>query len=350
MQGQKGPYRLPPPLYHGQDTGVLVKRLPQATGADGVPVVPAVRLDFHTVRNGWFVVGDGLDGLVLTADRRLVRFTGMFSDPSRADNATPELAVPVADIEFESVFVGFDAAWMNWFHWVCFAMARSALAAGLLPPSCPIILPDYAVRPGTTEIRFSEATWRQSLQAFGLNRRVTLLPPGLYHAREIRFPWTRSRQPTDLTLLDAFQDLFRAVRRRLPRRSDLPRRVFILREAGRNQRITAEESALLDRVAERYGFVRVSFESMDFMAQMEIMWNAEAVIGVHGAGLTNLLFAGDRTKIIEINLPLDSPIYLRPWMYLLAHGRRLPYNFLNSAAGDLTETRLAAAFDSLGLG
>jgi len=350
MQSPQGRYRPPPPAYTGQDLGPLMQRVPQWRGDDGVPMMPAVRLDLITVRNGWFAVGNGLDGVVLTNDRRMVTQVAMFSDPGRAKRSEVEIDLPQVDTRFDDVFVGFDASWTNWYHWLCFALPRSALAAQLLPRPSPIVLPDYQARAGSTDIRFEEATWRQSLEVFELRNRVTLLPPGLYGAKAIRFFWTMPMEPTDLTLLHAFHDLFAAARSRLRRNPASPRRVLISREAGPDWRITPEETAQLNRIADRYGFHKLFFEHMDCKEQRQAMFDADAIIGVHGAGLANLLFARRDAKVLEINLPLDGGLLLRPWFYLLAHARRMPYRFLNSAVGDVTEDTIAGALEALGLG
>jgi hypothetical protein len=347
MQSPQGPYRPPPPAYPDQDLAPLMRRVPQLRAQDGTAIVPAVRLDLITVRNGWFAVGNGLDGVILTEDRALVSEAAMFSAPGRAHLADTELALPCVEPQFENVFVGFDASWTNWYHWLCFALPRSALAARLLPRTCPIVLPAYAVRAAATGIRFSEVTWRQSLEAFGLADRATLLPPGLYRAKAIRFLWTTPREPTNLTLLRDFHDLFAAVRRGLRRNPQLPRRILISRETGVDRRITQDETAHLNRAAAQHGSTKVNFETMDFAEQTQAVFNADAALGVHGAGLANILFGHEDLKVLEINRPLDGGILLRPWFYLLAHTRRIQYRFLNSATGDVTEQRIAEALEAL---
>ena len=350
LQSPQGPYRPPPPAYTGQDLGPMMRRVPQRRGDDGVAIVPAVRLDLITVRNGWFAVGNGLDGVILTSDRRMVAQAAMFSNPGRAGQSVVEIDLPQTATRFDDVFIGFNASWMNWYHWLCFALPRSALAAQLLPRRSPIVLPDYQARAGSARIRFGEATWRQSQDVFGLRDRVTLLPPGWYGAKAIRLFWTTPSEPTDLTLLHAFHDLFAAARRRLRRSPASPRRVLISREAGANWRVSPQETAQLNRAAERYGFRKLFFERMDCAEQMQAMFDAEAIIGVHGAGLANLLFARRDAKVLEINQPLDAGLLLRPWFYLLAHARHMPYRCLNSAVGDVTEDRIAGVLESLGLG
>jgi capsular polysaccharide biosynthesis protein len=86
---------------------------------------------------------------------------------------------------------------------------------------------------------------------------------------------------------------------------------------------------------------------MNFSEQTQAVFNADAVLGVHGAGMANILFGHEDLKVLEINRPLDGGGLLRPWFYLLAHARRIRYRFLNSAAGDVTEQRIADALETL---
>jgi hypothetical protein len=43
-------------------------------------------------------------------------------------------------------FIGLDGAWSNYLHWLCFAIAKSHIAARILRSDCAIVLPDYGDR------------------------------------------------------------------------------------------------------------------------------------------------------------------------------------------------------------
>jgi capsular polysaccharide biosynthesis protein len=67
------------------------------------------------------------------------------------------------------------------------------------------------------------------------------------------------------------------------------------------------------------------FEAMDFHSQVAAMFNAEAVIGVRGAGLTNLLFGRGSLRVLEINRSINRGSLPRPWFYVVAMARRQRY-------------------------
>jgi capsular polysaccharide biosynthesis protein len=115
-------------------------------------------------------------------------------------------------------------------------------------------------------------------------------------------PWYRDR------LRDAF------VPDRPPRRSE---RVYIVRRGSRS---LTNERELLERL-DRHGFRPVELETMSFLQQVELFYDAEAVVAAHGAGLTNLLFA-NQALVVEISpTPFVFPHYALMSLSLGHHHR-----------------------------
>jgi capsular polysaccharide biosynthesis protein len=69
------------------------------------------------------------------------------------------------------------------------------------------------------------------------------------------------------------------------------------------------------------GFKMVRCEDLSFEEQVKTFYNAETVVSPHGAGLTNLLFAKDNTKVLE----LRSPHYFGRCYYYLSGHLGFPY-------------------------
>jgi capsular polysaccharide biosynthesis protein len=67
-----------------------------------------------------------------------------------------------------------------------------------------------------------------------------------------------------------------------------PKHIFIVRKADLERPYNQEE---LIEVAHRYGLELVEFADMSFAKTVAVMRDAELVVGAHGAGWTNLLFA-----------------------------------------------------------
>jgi hypothetical protein len=257
LQPSKGSFEVPLRAYPGQNLSSIATRLPRfRAGISARPLVPPVQLDLITLYDGWVAIGGDLDGLILDKDGRVVRETAMFT--RWAPQQTIDL--PLNEAGVDDVFVGFDGGWANWYHWICFALGRSAIAAGVLDTATRIVLPAYASR---RHVAFGEAAWAQSLEAFDLARRAHFLPRGLHRARSIRLFLTTPDEPTNLTYLDVFQDAFKRVRRGLRLRPDLPRRLLLSRGRSGSLRISATETALVERVTARHGFVPLPSLTLD---------------------------------------------------------------------------------------
>ena len=123
------------------------------------------------------------------------------------------------------------------------------------------------------------------------------------------------------------------------------RRVLILRDPAHDPRLTGDEVELIRRVA--YDFEPITFDFMTAKEQTSVMRSASHVIGAHGAGLANLLYAAPGCRILEITMNLAGESVLRPWFYQIAARRGLPYLHLNKGTGDLTPSRVAEAMLAL---
>jgi capsular polysaccharide biosynthesis protein len=75
-------------------------------------------------------------------------------------------------------------------------------------------------------------------------------------------------------------------------------RIYLSRQDATGRRLK-NESDLWERL-EPLGFQRIFAGQLTFAQQATIFSQAKIIIGIHGAALTNLVFASERTKIIEL--------------------------------------------------
>ncbi|MBW4666038.1 MAG: glycosyltransferase family 61 protein [Cyanomargarita calcarea GSE-NOS-MK-12-04C] len=75
-------------------------------------------------------------------------------------------------------------------------------------------------------------------------------------------------------------------------------RIYISRESAYNGRHILNEEELL-KVINQFGFQKIILESMSISEQIELFYDAEAVIAPHGAGLTNIIFS-ENIKVLEL--------------------------------------------------
>jgi capsular polysaccharide biosynthesis protein len=100
------------------------------------------------------------------------------------------------------------------------------------------------------------------------------------------------------------------------------RRIFVSRTPS-SRRWVVNESEVDTLLAAR-GFEKVYLEACSLADQVEMFATAEAIVGVHGASMTNLLFCAPQTKVIE----LFNPLYANPCYCAIAQQRGLRYSYL----------------------
>lgn len=153
-------------------------------------------------------------------------------------------------------------------------------------------------------------------------------------------------RPTPYTL-----EMFGAFRQHLSRSNVVtPKRVYINRT---NRRLKNEDE--VQAAVKRAGFTIVDLEQMTLDQQCRLFSDAEVVVGFHGAGLTNFVFAGPQTRGIEIvDQDCVSPCYLdgvvipgqratRTYYHMIAAMRGIKYSCVESEAYFMNTDRLLTA-------
>lgn len=80
--------------------------------------------------------------------------------------------------------------------------------------------------------------------------------------------------------------------------TDLSAKIFIHRRSAAKRRIINEEEVL--RIFTSFGFSIVEYELLSFMDQLKLSGTASVLAGVHGAGLTQMMFMSQGSKVFEL--------------------------------------------------
>jgi len=119
-------------------------------------------------------------------------------------------------------------------------------------------------------------------------------------------------------------------------------RVYISRRRGRKRRLAGEE-LLEERLKER-GVRVLHCEELSFADQIRIFHEAETVIGTHGAGLSNIVWAQAPCKVIEI-FPKNYILDCFAW---LSFTLGLDYRYVICNTGHrIDEAAMASVLDLL---
>lgn len=79
---------------------------------------------------------------------------------------------------------------------------------------------------------------------------------------------------------------------------DFSKKIFISRQDGGSRKMMNEDEIFAE--FEKKGFVRYQLSKLSFLEQVYLFHQADTVVGAHGAGLMNIVFCRQGTKIIEI--------------------------------------------------
>ncbi len=133
---------------------------------------------------------------------------------------------------------------------------------------------------------------------------VSLRMAGIAPEGMLRYDETRPLVVSELTVIgsDRFRpELLRSVREvmapSLPK-AERNRRIYISRARARFRRLLNEDE--IWPMLEARGFERTFMEDLNFEQQVELMRRTECLVAPHGAGLTNMMFCAEGTKVVEI--------------------------------------------------
>ncbi len=323
------------PSFDGQDPAALLKQVPRHE------TIPP-RVEVITLPGGYVRFGEGLDGIALTAEGRPVFETTYFA---WGHQPLPPEALPAqARVIDEDWVTIVDCAWGNHYHLLTLALPKLAYARAHLPGARVIVPARRPAGPGDGR----PAMLDQLLALSPDGDRVLQVDDGLYRPRNLHLIWTNIAAPPALHLIDETFACFEAMARAIPavpgRR--FPERIFI--ERVRDARLPdPRANRSLDRYLEAHGFEKVRLETLDMADQIRLFAGATHVVAAHGAGLSNLVFGGQRVRVLELNRDLDGQGALRPWFLLIAAARGQHYQFLNATACELADLPMGLAFDRL---
>ncbi|NER07936.1 MAG: glycosyltransferase family 61 protein, partial [Okeania sp. SIO3C4] len=98
--------------------------------------------------------------------------------------------------------------------------------------------------------------------------------------------------------------------------------VYISRQDAPTRRVINESEVV--NFLSKFGIKSVTLTSMSVIEQASLFAGAKVVVAPHGAGLTNLLFCRQGTKVIEL-IPHND---IRMWYYHLSNNCELDYYYL----------------------
>ncbi len=258
------------------------------------------------------------DGAVLVGDRYLYREMLFLNWKSR--DRIPHLAPdtrhdPISNkVHIEAdypivrmdgpVFVATNFRSTNFYHFVHDVLARSLCL-------------DAAKRQLEVELPVLMSGTKFPMQA--LLSRAVFGKRRVRHPRGVIFHLERAiipRKAADGRSIcrPAFDHLRTKLSRAFPHDPRPRRKLYISRKDGKNAsfgRDLTNDESVQERLT-RYGFEIMTLSALSPQAQLEAFTSAAVIAGVHGAGLTNMIFMPQGGAVLEISgVPLVPPLYAR---------------------------------------
>ena len=230
----------------------------------------------------------------------------------------------------------------TYYHWLIEGVPRilDVIDDGFDFDKYPLILPPL------------EPFQRELLKVLDIDPDSQVIPIGIgdwCHVGECIFPTANfpfasveiedpSGQPNRALLLRIRERLLErpALRGRNAGRS-LPKRIYVSRARAARRKLTEENEAAVTAMLESAGFQRVFLEDLSWPDQVRTLSNSELIVGVHGAGLANMLF-GEPKALLEFHNPLEA----RPYFAVMARELDVEYSYL---IGSLRGT--SASYDNI---
>jgi hypothetical protein len=210
----------------------------------------------------------------------------------------------------------------NYYHFIQDTLTRLALLdrAGV-PEDVPLVVSKQI---GATRF-FKEITSRGALA-----RRRWIVQDGFYiEAEEAYFARTSEGNREQL---DHVMDLMGVPE---PEVAGGGRRIFLTRDMRKRGRGILNMDQI-QPVLDAFHFEVVDTDALSFDDQVRLFNETRLLVGIHGAGLTNIIFRrGKKLDLVEIFLPSETPLYF----YILARTYGYNYAYVKGMNPDGTGTR-----------
>lgn len=202
----------------------------------------------------------------------------------------------------------------NYFHWLYDVLPRLQLIEGIIGRNerVKVLLPQLAL-----------PFQMESLNVLGLSTSdvITSTDSNFLQAKKLittTHPIHSSWNPPAWTI-----DFVRS--RFLPAASDASAgdRIYITRGDSSNGRVLLNEARLME-VLENLGFQSLTLSGLSLADQIAVFSRARVIVGVHGAGFTNLTFCQPGTKVYE----LACEQYPNPIFETISHHLNLEHRYI----------------------
>ncbi len=257
----------------------------------GTKIHPRINIELDRVHNEMFLARIprarilGPTGVVITPDGQIVEESTWGSKWLDHDRAVTAWKLPRCEERHGIFYTICSYSYEGYYHWMSEVLPR-LMARDELTIDTTIIVPANLSRWQSESLSLLGITSDQtiSLDKEYLDLDILYFPsyvgePGNPHVRAIE--WLREKLLPDAAA-----------------QAKTRRRVYITRRLAARRRVVNEDE--LAPILSNHGFEMIEAENLSVKEQIDLFSQAEAVVSLHGAGLTNTIFAASGCKVLEI--------------------------------------------------
>lgn len=207
----------------------------------------------------------------------------------------------------------------NYYHWITQALPRLLLASKLETDFVLLLPKDH-----------NNDFHGRTLEILGVKKWIFLENcKTLYTVYDLIYP------SHDIQVGDYNDRLIRELSSTLRSSVEVEKPLFLfIHRQGRNGRTILNEEEVLKTFVS-YGFLIVEFDNISFDEQLALMGRASVLAGVHGAGLTNMIFMPEGGVVFELTTRLKGDQY---YYYTLSNAVNHSYYYQLCQSDDEEKT------------
>lgn len=339
--------RLPPTeAFVNQDMHALARGIESTDTASlqFLKTIPPGMLFFCLLENAYFIVKEGMDGVIITDDFYLIEESLCFC-PNNQMNAAD---IPsLQDVqELDEVFLSFDSKWMHYDHWIGYTLSKAYIANRFTPPDVKIAIPAYRDGPDAPH-HISRELYDESLEKTGIKPRTIQLKDGIYKAKKLSYFWPNNHQARSYFNFKDAREVCSFLSKNIKHQNDLPARFYISQEDANGQTLNDDASAVLQEALKELNIPSVKLSSMSWTDQISLFSKAELIVSSHRPELVNILFCQQDAEVLEFTHPLNKQKFLPAWPYMIASTNGIQYSFIDISTTKLTPGLIKKAINQL---
>gem|GEM_PF-3729415 len=223
----------------------------------------------------------------------------------------------------------------EFYHMMSDILPRLYFIKDILPSSIKYIVP-----------KKSPEAFLEAISAIGIEKSQLIFIHEYEDVQVSKLYWspplTYSGFSEPLTSIKLSKNLLKSVYK--DQKISLKKRTYITRRDSSKRRVSNEKDLI--NLLLRYDFQVVELSNMTFQDQVKVFNNSLLIIAPHGAGLVNLLYCQQGTRVLElfpVKMPRGGTCY-----WSLSSAMKLKYNYVNCQSdGNSDDEDFAVPLDNL---